>query len=390
MPPIPLPPESRHYRDPVSGVSIRQLTQYLAHSYHLYFTNPGWWGGGRHLLFGSDRGNASNLYSIDLQTDAITRLTDFGTGDAAHDFQGVGVNPVRDEAYWWHAGTLHAIDLRTGATRTIWSAPDGWTAHGANPTADGAFVVASMSEKIDVGPVDLGAGYVGFHEIFEAHPLHRIIRIRTDARGGEPELLHEERNWLGHVNPSPKHANLITYCYEGPWHRVGQRIWGLDLETKKTWKIRPQREGETIGHEYWMEDGDTVGYHGTRDGVGLYGWCRYDNADAVEVPFPLSSNHFHSNRPDLIVLDGPQQGLTPHVLLCRYDGERFHGPRVLCVHRGSRHTQHLHIHPRFTPDGTQVLYTADPRGYGQVFLADVPAFEELPTLESVLERRRKR
>jgi oligogalacturonide lyase len=50
---------------------------------------------------------------------------------------------------------------------------------------------------------------------------------------------------------------------------------------------------------------------------------------------------------------------------------------------GSRHIQHLHIHPRFTPDGRQVLFTADPRGYGQLFLAEVPPFEELPTLEQV-------
>jgi hypothetical protein len=82
----------------------------------------------------------------------------------------------------------------------------------------------------------------------------------------------------------------------------------------------------------------------------------------------------------LIAADGPQRNLTPCVLLCRFDGVKFEGPRVLCVHRGSRHIQHLHIHPRFTPDGGKVLFTADPRGYGQLFLAEVPAFEELPAL----------
>jgi oligogalacturonide lyase len=46
----------------------------------------------------------------------------------------------------------------------------------------------------------------------------------------------------------------------------------------------------------------------------------------------------------------------------------------------------LHVHPRFTPDGKQVLYTADPRGYGQLFLADVPEFESLPKLEDVMKK----
>jgi len=30
-----------------------------------------------------------------------------------------------------------------------------------------------------------------------------------------------------------------------------------------------------------------------------------------------------------------------------------------------------------------VLFTADPTGYGQLFLADVPPFESLPTLDQV-------
>jgi hypothetical protein len=29
------------------------------------------------------------------------------------------------------------------------------------------------------------------------------------------------------------------------------------------------------------------------------------------------------------------------------------------------------------------LFTADPRGYGQIFLAEVPRFEDLPTLDEV-------
>ncbi len=52
--------------DALSGVRVRRLTDYKGHSHHLYFTNPGWWDGGRRLLFGSDRDNRTNLFSIDL------------------------------------------------------------------------------------------------------------------------------------------------------------------------------------------------------------------------------------------------------------------------------------------------------------------------------------
>ena len=95
----------------------------------------------------------------------------------------------------------------------------------------------------------------------------------------------------------------------------------------------------------------------------------------------------HAARITVIVGDGLSSERTPYVLLCRVHGERFEGPRVLCVHRGSQHTQHLHVHPRFTPDGKQVLFTADPRGYGQLFLAELPPFESLPTLAEVQSKR---
>lgn len=382
------PSETRTYPDRVTGVTVHQLTDHLAHSYHLYFTNRGWWDHGRQLLFGSDRGNASNLYSLDTATHAITRITDHPPSPHPRDYQSVTVNTVRDEGYLWHRGTLYAIDLRTGAERTLYTCADGWNGHNSSTTADGRFVCASLSEKIDVGPVDLGAGYVGFGAVFEAHALHRIVLIPSEGEHHEARVLHEERNWLGHVNPSPTQPNLLTFCYEGPWTRVGQRIWGLDTTNPKPWKIRPQVAGEAVGHEYWMEDGVTVGYHGKRDGVGFFGFCRYDNSGAVELPYPHDSNHFHSNTPDLLVADGPAKDLTPYVLLSRRDGDGIDGPRVLCVHRGSRHIQHLHVHPRFTPDGKQVLFTADPRGYGQLFLADVPAFESLPKLEDVLAAKR--
>ena len=40
--------------------------------------------------------------------------------------------------------------------------------------------------------------------------------------------------------------------------------------------------------------------------------------------------------------------------------------------------QQVHAHPRFTPDGKQVLFTSDVSGYGNVYMADVPDLDSLP------------
>ncbi|MBM3889895.1 MAG: oligogalacturonide lyase, partial [Verrucomicrobia bacterium] len=52
------------YKDAQSGVEVVQLTNYKGHSHHFYFTNPGWYDGGRKLLFSSDRDNRTNLHGI--------------------------------------------------------------------------------------------------------------------------------------------------------------------------------------------------------------------------------------------------------------------------------------------------------------------------------------
>ena len=67
------PAEGREYTDPLSGATVRQLTDRRAHSFHLYFTNLDLWDAGRRMVIGSHRNNAVNLYSVDLATGELTQ-----------------------------------------------------------------------------------------------------------------------------------------------------------------------------------------------------------------------------------------------------------------------------------------------------------------------------
>jgi oligogalacturonide lyase len=364
-----------------TGATVRRLTNYKGHSHHLYFTNPGWHAGGTRLLFGSDRQNRTNLFSIDLTSGEIDQLTDLDMPPppAETSFLFACVNRAREEAYFWHGRRLLAIDLETRALREIYVAPDGFLTNMLNCTADGRYVCTGLYEDLsDRFNVDLLHGYVGFREYHQAHPLSQVLRIATDGSGAE--VVFEERNWIGHVNTSPAEPNLLTFCHEGPWQEVDNRIWGLDLSTGRTWKIRPREHvGERVGHEYWLADGLHVGYHGTTaDGVSFFGAVRYDNTERVEARIEGHSTHFHSNGLDLVVGDGSARRNLPYVVLWRFHDGAFEGPRKLCLHRGSFHVQQLHVHPRFSPDDRQVLFTADPNGYGNLYLVDVPDFDSLP------------
>jgi oligogalacturonide lyase len=371
------PAEWRSFVAEPTGIEVRQLTNYKGHSYHLYFTNPGWYDGGRRLLFGSDRGNCTNLFSIELASGAITQLTDLDQ-EARIKLQSASVNPRRDEVYFWHGPELVALDLGSLEERRLYRAPAGFRTTMTNVTADGASICTGIYEDLsDRFKVDLDHGYVGFREYWEARPLSQVLRI--DVASGAADVVFEERSWIGHVNTSPTQPHLMTFCHEGPWTEVDHRIWGLDLNTGRAWKIRPGQPGERVGHEYWFADGEQIGYHGfSAEGAPLYGSIRYDNSGQVEAPFPHGSTHFHSNDLGLIVGDGSRE--SPHLMLWRFRDGRFEGPRALLAHRGSFQSQAVHVHPRFSPDGTQILFVSDMLGYGNVYLIDTPDFDALPEL----------
>lgn len=373
-------PELKTFTDPVSGATIHQLTDYKAHSGHFYFTYPGWFDQDRKIVFSSDRDNHTNLYSVDLHSGDIVQLTDLDPADGEPHCQSVTLNKVRNEAYFSQGRTMLALDLHTLKIRKVFTTPDGFVGGSAAATADGRFLVMGMhvdlSDKI---LLDLGHGYIGFREQWEAHPYSKICKLDLDS--GELHTVYEEHSWLGHHNPSPSQAGIMTFCHEGPWNLVDNRIWGLDLNSGKAWKIRPTGEGEMVGHEYWMPDGIHIGYHGKINGETIYGSIAYDNTDRVEAPFSYNSWHNHSYNLDLIVGDGRAE--NPYLLLWRYRDGKFEGPKVLAWHRGSFHTQQVHVHPCFSPDGKQIIYTADPQGYGQVYAVDIPDFDSLPDRAAV-------
>jgi len=93
----------------------------------------------------------------------------------------------------------------------------------------------------------------------------------------------------------------------------------------------------------------------------------------------------HSHMLDLVVGDGDAQ--DPYLLLWRFKDGEFQGPKVLVWHRGSFHTQNVHVHPCVNAQGTQIIYTADPQGYGQVFIVDVPEFDSLPDRSQVTKNK---
>jgi oligogalacturonide lyase len=382
------PSEKKSFEDRVSGNTVWQLTGYRGHSEHPYFTDDGWYDCGgerrsdRRMLFVSDRDNARNLFSIEIESGEISRLTDMRPGESAIRCP-MHVNHVLNETYFNYKGCVYALNLSTLETRPLYIIPLGFNFGGARPTGDGKYVVAGLSEDLSASvKSNLAAGYIGFREIHEAKPDCRIVRI--NLANNKAEEVWQEKCWVGHVNPSLTKGNLITFCHEGPWDLVDHRIWVLDLDTGKAVKFRERRvEKEKVGHEYWFVDGEHIGYQvhsPDKDGYTSYfGFAKYDGSGEIEAPAVRAPgpDHIHSVDFNFVVSDTGKS-----IKGYKYNGKTFDGPRIIAMHDGSFDWGAHHPHPSVTRDGKHVVYNSTAAGYCNIYMTAIPEdFYLLPPLE---------
>jgi len=270
-----------------------------------------------------------------------------------------------------------AVDLPTRRSRELFVVEPGWCISMSNCSADGRHVYfgtwQDLSDRIET---DLLRGYVGFRETWAARPHSRIHRVAV--ADGAAAVVFAEDYWIGHVNTSPTQPDHLTFCHEGPWDCVDNRIWGLDASSGKAWKIRPTAAGETVGHEYWYRDGLHIGYHGrTAEGRPMLGRIRFDSTEACECDFPGQTGHIFSHDDSLVVGDGG--GV---IRLWRKEGDRYAPPRILCRHDSAMRIQQTHPHPRISPDGRYVVFSSDRSGYGNVYTVPLVPFDSLPLTDT--------
>ncbi len=365
--------ERTKYIDNVSGLEVTRLTAYKGHSHHLYFTNPGWHDAGRRLLFGSDRENKTNLFSIDLESGVIDQLTDFDSAERS--FLSACVNPKKEEAYLKNDDILYKVELDSGKISHLYNIGPAWHLHMTNCDASGEFLYFGIFHDPDRSArYGVSRGLVSFEDVWRRHPLSRIMRISTN--GGEAEIIFEEKEWIGHVNTSPTQPELLTFCHEGPWDLVGQRIWVLNTVSGQVAPVKDESESIVIGHEYWFADGKRLGFHGTdADGKQVFGNIACDNTDLRYFSMPEKTNtgHIFSHDENMIVGDG--DGV---IKIWEKSNGCYPEARVLCEHNSGMRIQKTHPHPRISPSNDYIVFTSDRFGYGDVFIVPLVDSDKLP------------
>jgi len=370
------PAEMSESQDEKTGRTILQLTA-RGNNYHLYFTENSFDLHRDELYFLSDRASGQdkaphedplyNLFRMDLSTGEIVQLT-----DEPASLHGVTKTPDSRVVVYVVGNQIKRFDPQSGQVTLLYEETGDYSITSPSISRNRRYVAFCRNEKVEI---PRGPNYSGFKESFYRIKDGRITLAYLDGTGSFD--LFKDTHWLGHFQFCPDDSTLATFCHEGPWNLVTQRIWLLDLVAREARPCFRQQEHDSVGHEFWTQDGCIFfddrgpGHDGTitsertqavatdiavkqRTMVPFVGLVDRRGTLVRRIDMPYYCNHYHAN-PDNTILVGDD---VDDLVLIDISGA---GARIdlLCSHRTSWHTQTAHCHPTWSWDGCRILYASD-------------------------------
>jgi len=380
--------EIREFKDAKTGKTIQRLTS-TGNNVHLYFTENSFDAHKNEIIFMSDRASGLdkaphedphfNLFRMRLDTGVIVQLTDEPQSVGAPG----GITKTPDSRIVvYHMGSLmRKLDTETGEIATLYEETGNYTLGSPSIARNRRYLAFARNEKVDA---PRGPNYTGFKESFYLIKDGRITLAYLDGSGWFDVI--KDTHWVGHFQFCPDDSTLGTYCHEGPWNLVTQRIWLLDFASREAKPCFRQDERDSVGHEFWTQDGYI--FFDDR-GPGHDGTITSDRTQAVAIDVPVNQNtmfpfvgladrngnvvkkidmpfycnHYHAN-PDNTVLVGDD---VDDLVLIDISGQQAK-LQVLCQHRTSWHTSTSHCHPTWSWDGSRILYASDDGGKINLYL----------------------
>ncbi len=389
--------EIRAFTDTKTGRGIQQLTC-TGNNVHLYFTENSFAqrapeGSSAHeIIFRSDRASGVdrmphedplyNLFRMDLDSGEIVQLT-----DESEPVGSVTKTPDSRVVVYTTGNTIKRLDTVSGDVAVVYEEIGGYSLGAPSISRNRRYIAFCRNEQVDAAN---GPNYSGFKDRFYLIKDGRITLAYLDGAGWFD--VFKDTHWLGHFQFCPDDSTLGSFCHEGPWNLVTQRIWILDFAAREARPCFRQQEQDSIGHEFWTQDGHI--FFDNR-GPGHDGTITSDRTQAVAtdvavneqtmVPFvglvdrrgnlvrrldmPYYCNHYHAN-PDNTMLVGDD---VDDLVLIDIAGDAAGSaqgtiPTVLCTHGTSWHTQSSHCHPTWSWDGSRILYASDHGGRVNLYL----------------------
>lgn len=383
--------EKREFTDEKTGRTITQLTT-TGNNVHMYFTENSFDQGGNAIIFQSDRASHEdkaphehpeyNIFRMDLTSGDITQLTEDAIGP-----HGSTKTPDSQIVVYVAGRYVKALDTETGKITTVYEEKGNYSLGSPNIAPNRRYVGFTRNEEVGIAAHYTGVNYFGFKERYYLIKDGRVTLAALDGSGAFDAF--KDTHQVGHFQYCPDDSSIATFCHEGPWNLVTQRIWLLDFVSGEAKPCYRQDEEDSIGHEFWTQDGYV--FFDNR-GPGHDGTITSDRTQAVVhdiavnentmIPFvglvdrrgwlvrkidlPYYCNHYHAN-PDNTLLVGDD---VDDLVVIDISGETA-THQVLANHKTSWRTQSSHCHPTWSWDGKRILYASDDGGKVNLYLMEM-------------------
>ena len=382
------PSEKKTIIDEKTGNEVIQLTGGGSNNYHFYFTENSFVAGNKEIVFFSDRASEKeyeyNLFSMNLESGITTQLTETKPheNDANNRSIGHACTKTKDgrTLFYVSGNSIIRHDIAENKSTVIYESAPGFNVGMMSLNSSETRIGFARNEKVDI---PYGANYTGFPETMYATKRSFLTVVGVD--GSNPYDAFADTHWMGHFQFSPDDDSIGTFCHEGPWNLVQQRIWIIDFMSREVFPCMRQGRDDSIGHEFWTRDGliffdnRMAGHDGTITSDKTEAYAGEHNPDQIpyvglsdkrgnilrRVDMPFYCNHYHANNDNSILVGDDVEDLQ--LINISTDKARM---QTLCFHGTSWYGQSTHCHPTFDWEGRYVLYTSDFGGKHNLYMVD--------------------
>jgi oligogalacturonide lyase len=347
-------PEGRRFTDPKTNRRIRQITDHPSIHHHPFFFVPAFDEAAKRLIFISHRTGAPQIFFEERATGELVQLTD------RCDLAEWSVYPSPDGRFvYFTAGTgAWRVDLDDFSEVRL---------------AD--FGAVEMREKGMVGAA-MGTTALSGNGRWWAIPVKagKVSRfVVVDTESGASRVILE-RDTIGHPQFCPDDDSVILYA--GP---LTDRVWIVSRDGRDNRRVYEREDRlQWVTHEVWLPGKRAVAFVDWPRGMRvididrstanwLHRFPSWHAAPDAKGGRLVCDTNFPDQGLHVIPLDG---GERSYLCASEASSEGAHWGGSFPYNDGPvavEARQHTHPHPRFSPDGSRVVFTSDRTGHAQIY-----------------------
>ena len=319
--------------------------------------------------------NNKQIFSINLATKKTTQLT-------FHDapMSGEVVSDNKQTVFYQVKDSVFSLDFKTKKERLVFVFPADFKSNITTVNADATLLAGSRATDAEKEILKNNPNKSSFFNlIYDAHLPKTLFTI--DVKTGRLNKIFTDSAWLNHVQFSSTDPALLSFCHEGPWHKVN-RIWHINVNTKKVTQVHHRTmDMEIWGHEWFGKSGKTMWFDLQQPKGQTFFVAGYDVATGKEIKYSLPRNdwsvHYNSNSSEtLFAGDGGDPGAVAKapngqwINLFTPNGDKFDTEKLVNM---KHHQYKLEPNVHFSPDDKWIIFRANFEGESNVYAVEIKA-----------------